>query len=137
MDLVKNQPESFCMPQPMPPVEEERADEPAHEPFRQRHVPGGQLEQRYVAEDVNPEPRGRQDNQQLRQIDQQRPAIPPFRVRQFTTGERPFQDQKENRGNDYHYAGKCHRTVYVGQTGGMSQFLHTNLQEVNVLETER
>lgn len=69
MDLVKNQPESFRVPQPMPPVEEERADEPAHEPFRQRHVPGGQLEQRYVAEDLNPEPRGRQNNQQLRQID--------------------------------------------------------------------
>ena len=41
MDLVKHQPESFRMPQPMPPVEEERAEEPADEPFRQRHVPGG------------------------------------------------------------------------------------------------
>src|SRR3972149_4976385 len=117
MDLVKNQPESFRMPQPMPPVEEERADEPAHEPFRQRHVPGGQLEQRYVAEDLNPESRGRQDNQQLRQIHQERPAVPPFRVRQFTTGERPFQDKKENRGNDYHYAGKRHSTVCMEQTG--------------------
>lgn len=68
MDLVKNQPESFRVPQPMPPVEEECADEPTHEPFRQRHIPGGQLEQRYVAEDLNPEPRGRQNNQQLRQI---------------------------------------------------------------------
>lgn len=99
MDLVKNQPESFRMPQPMPPVEEERADESAHEPFRQRHVPGGQLEQRYVAEYLNPEPRSRENNQQLRQIDQQRPAIPPFRVRQCTAGERSFQDKKENRGN--------------------------------------
>src|SRR3989344_6788704 len=108
MDLVKNQPESFRVPQPMPPVEEERADEPAHEPFRQRHVPGGQLEQRYVAEDLNPESRGRQDNQQLRQIHQERPAIPPFRVRQFTTGEHSFQDKEENRRNNPHYAWKRH-----------------------------
>ena len=41
VDLVECEPPAFLVSKDVPPVEEERPDEPAHETLRQRHIPGG------------------------------------------------------------------------------------------------
>jgi hypothetical protein len=46
MNLVEDEPPSFCVPESVPPIKEERANEPTNEAFEQRHVPIRKLEQR-------------------------------------------------------------------------------------------
>jgi hypothetical protein len=91
MNLMEYKPESILVPQHVPPIKEKCSNEPPDEAFRERHVPGGQMENRDV-KDPNPKPRGGQSNSELYEIYQQRTPVPAFRLGEVTPRKHSLQD---------------------------------------------
>src|SRR5216684_8662748 len=93
----------------MPPIKEKCSNEPPDETFRERHVPGGQMENRKVKQ-ANPKPSSCQSNSELYEIYQQRAPVPAFRLGKVTPRKDPFQNQEYDGGENYQHAREGHRS---------------------------
>ena len=85
------------MAQPVPPVEEERADEPADEALRTGMFELRELEQRSAGEQPDPELVGGERDRDLDQRHENGPGVPAGRVRQLAPRPRPLQDEEKHR----------------------------------------
>src|SRR5258708_5691643 len=101
MNLMEDEPPSLCVSESVPPIKEERANEPTNEAFEQRHVPIRKLEQGYVAEYVYPQSCCGNGNNQLRQIRKYCAGVPALRVRQFPSWEYALENKENHGRNDY------------------------------------
>src|SRR5215831_16093403 len=110
MDLMEHKPETVLVSYNVPPVEEERSDKPAHEPFQRWHPPSGQVEHRYV-EDSDPCPRRDESNAELSGIDEQGPEIPATRLRKIASRIEPLEDEEHCCCDHHEDAGKSHRVL--------------------------
>jgi hypothetical protein len=95
--LVEDLPETVRMAEAVPPVEEERADEPPDKPLGQRRQQGRQVKEGVAAEDFDPNPVGREGDRELTGVDQQGPGIPTPGVRQLAPREEALQNEERDR----------------------------------------
>ena len=92
---MEYEPPTLCVPKTMPPVEEERSDEPSHKALDDGHLPVRELEERQVTEDLYPQPSCGESYQELRQVNEDRARVPPLRVRQLPPRKNPFKDEED------------------------------------------
>ena len=100
--LMEDEPETMDVADAMPPVEKERASEPADEALQHRVWERGQVEQRNAGQQINPKAIGTERNDGLRQVDQNCARVPPGRVRQLAAWHEAF--ERKERGRDQHCA---------------------------------
>src|SRR5882724_7810478 len=101
MHLVEHLPKAVGMPDSMPPVEEERPDQPPREPLQERSVQDAQVnKRRLVRKRAVPDLVAGQSKTDLAQVDGQRATIPSRRVRERPAGPNPFEDEERRRGDD-------------------------------------
>jgi hypothetical protein len=81
----------------VPPVEEERAGEPADESFHHRHLQAGKLEDRRAREGGDPELVGRKRNGDLAEVDEDGATIPAGCIRKLAAGPQAFERQERRR----------------------------------------
>src|SRR5215831_15476468 len=108
MDLMEHKPETVFVSYNVPPVEEERSDKPAYEPFQCWHPPGGQVEHRCV-EDSDPCPRRDESNAKLSGVHEQGADIPATRLRKIASRIEPLEDEEHGGGGHHEDAGNSHR----------------------------
>src|SRR2546427_9747325 len=100
MHLVEHLPKAVGVPDSMPPVEDERPDQPADEPLQERSVQDAQVDKRrLVRKRAVPDLVARQGEADLTEVDSQRPTIPAWCLRERPTRLNPF-EHEEGRGRD-------------------------------------
>ncbi len=83
MDLVKDKPKDFHMPNAVPPIKKECSDKLADEALEHGVFKGGQMEKRRAKKKLDPKPVGPEGNNGLHYVDQNCAAIPSRRMRQL------------------------------------------------------
>lgn len=107
VNLVEYLPESFYMPQSMPPVEYECTDEPRYKTFKKRISPSREVEHRLCSIDVIPQPTQAQRYSKLDYVYQDRTRIPAPGSWQSTTRPHPFQCKECSGCASRHECWKC------------------------------
>src|SRR4051794_28127110 len=94
MDLVKSEPKAVDVANAMPPIENEGAEQPAGESFRDWEVQRSKFEDRVGAERLLPQIHGRERYDQLNQVDDQRPQVPALHRRKLAAWEQALKDEE-------------------------------------------
>jgi hypothetical protein len=79
----------------VPPIEEERADEPAGETFQHRHIEVREVKDRRAGKGADPELVGGERDRDLGKVDEDGARIPAARVGQLTSRPRPLEREEK------------------------------------------
>src|SRR5580658_8233408 len=111
VNLVKSAPPPAGMAQPVPPVEDKCADKPGCEALKDRRGSVRHGQQVHAAKDLQPQFRGRERDQQLPEIHEQRSWVPSLGTRQCATGMNSLPNEERGRGANEEDYRQIHRQI--------------------------